>query len=75
MPELFDSMFNMRRCFYEQSKQAASEDLEKNLTADIAKIVSSSGDVIGATWKEMIKIRKLRDLFMDYMNRVSGRRC
>jgi len=72
MPELFDSMFNMRRCFYEQSKQAT---LEKDLTADIAKIVSSSGDVIGATWREMIKIRKLRDLFMDYMNRVVEGRC
>jgi len=72
MPELFDSMFNMRQCFYEQSKQAT---LEKDLTADIAKIVSSSGDVIGATWREMIKIRKLRDLFIDYMNRVVEGRC
>lgn len=72
MPELFDSMFNMRRCFYEQSRQTT---LEKDLTADIAKIVSSSGDVIGATWREMIKIRKLRDLFMDYMNKVVEGRC
>jgi len=72
MPELFDSMFNMRRCFYEQSKQAT---LEKDLTADIAKIVSSSGDVIGATWEEMLKIRKLRDLFVDYMEDVLNRRC
>ena len=72
MPELFDSMFNMRRCFYEQSKQAT---LEKDLTADIAKIVSSSGDVIGATWEEMLKIRKLRDLFVDYMEDILNRRC
>ena len=72
MPELFDSMFNMRRCFYEQSRQMT---LEKDLTADIARIVSSSGDVIGATWEEIMKIRKLRDLFTDYMNKVMEGRC
>jgi len=38
----------------------------KKIKKEIAKLVSSSGDLWGASWVELIKIRKLVELFKSY---------
>ena len=38
----------------------------KKINKEIAKLISSSGDLGGASWEELIKIRKLVELFKSY---------
>jgi len=38
----------------------------KKINKEIAKLISSSGDLEGASWEELIKIRKLVELFKSY---------
>ena len=38
----------------------------KKFKTEIAKIISSSGDLQGATWEELKKIEKLVNLFKSY---------
>ena len=38
----------------------------KKIKSEIAKLISSSGDLQGATWEELRKIDKLVNLFKSY---------
>ena len=38
----------------------------KKFKTEIAKIISSSGDLQGATWEELKKIEELANLFKSY---------